>query len=385
LLAEATAPAAGPAADPAVPTATSALVINFDPTDPEIVFGDRGNAVSLFQDPDTLLSVAALADLPGNIATGNLAPDFDALTLEGESFNLAAERGSTLLIVPTAMGCAECVANLRGIAETYPDFRGRGLNVLVLDLVSDDDPEIWRRFADYIGEPEITWSVATSPQFAIDYDINTLGTVLLVDPEGYIVFRSEYPLSSDGFRQLLDLATSPILAAPLPSPTSPPPTPEPTATPEAASFSAVPGNKASGEPAIDFAIEDINGDLFNLSDKRGKYVLLLPTVPGCGECNYHLILLDLVFPDYREQGILVLLLDLYPEDNPGFWEFLANQYREPDYIWGTAASGTFVLDYEITTLGTVIFVDPNGDIVYRSEDTVTEDIFQELFDLATSS
>ena len=41
-----------------------------------------------------------------------------------------------------AMGCAECVANLRGIVEAYPEFRGRGLKVLVPDLVSEDDPRV---------------------------------------------------------------------------------------------------------------------------------------------------------------------------------------------------------------------------------------------------
>ncbi len=38
--------AAAPTAVFAAPTATSALVTDFDPTDPEIVFGDKGSVVT---------------------------------------------------------------------------------------------------------------------------------------------------------------------------------------------------------------------------------------------------------------------------------------------------------------------------------------------------
>ncbi|MFQ5433473.1 MAG: peroxiredoxin family protein [Anaerolineae bacterium] len=395
-------PTPSPASEP---TATIALLTGFDPTDPEIVFGDDALQTSpLFQipQPEALASVASLADMPGNIAAGEPAPDFEAIRLDGKRFTLAAQRGTPTLMIPTALGCSECVTNLRNLAEIYPDYRGQGLEVLIVDLVVEDSPEVWRRFADYLAEPAFIWSVAASPQFAVDYDILSLGTVMLVDADGRLVFRSDNLLSADSFRQLLELAVIPAVSAstprigdsitivpptptPLPSATPIPPTPEPTATPEPAGFAVVPNNVTEGETvAVDFNINSISGETIALSDLQGSYVLLLPTVPGCGECMINLNILDQVYPDFRGQGIQVILLDLYPENSPGYWEFLAGNFREPEYIWGVVDTDSFVVDYEIATLGTIMMIDPDGKVVYRSENLIPTETFRRLFETAVS-
>lgn len=377
-----------------IPTTTGTPLAGFDPTDPEIVFGDGLETSPLFQpvQPELLVSVSSLADLPGNIATGEIAADFEAHLVGGDTFTLAEQRGTTVLIIPTALGCAECVTNLRNLADVYPDYRGRGLRVLVLDLVVGDAPDVWQRFADYLTEPDILWSVAASPQFAVDYDILNLGTVLLVDAAGNLAFRNENPLSADGFRQLLDLATATtantphidtVDISPLPTHTPPSPTPVPrsSATPEPGGFADLPGNMAAGETAVDFTIRDMNDETFNLSDRLGNYVLLLPTAPDCGECMIHLNMLDAVYPDYQGKGVQVILLNLYPDDSD-YWAFLAAQFSQMDYTWGTAVSESFVLDYEITTLGTIILVDPAGHVVFRSNDLLSQAHFRQLFERA---
>lgn len=178
-------------------------------------------------------------------------------------------------------------------------------------------------------------------------------------------------------------ATLPPTAIPSPTPVSP--TPEPTATPEPTGFAAVPSNVANGETAVDFNIHTLSGETIALSDLRSGYVLLLPTVPGCGACMVNLNILDAVYPDFRGQGIQVILLDLYPENNPGYWEFLANQFREPEYIWGVVDTENFVVDYEITTLGTIILIDPDGNVVYRSENLIPTDAFRQLFEVTVTS
>lgn len=367
------------------PIPTNTPFASFDPTDPEVVFGDGLETSPLFQlvQPETLISVASLADLTGNIAEGDAAPDFEARLMGDEIFVLSENQDAPLLIIPTALGCAECVANLRSLAEVYPEFRGRGLQVLVLDIILGDEPEVWQRFADYLNEPDILWGVIISPQFAMDYDILSLGTVLLIDGNGRIAFRNENPMTADGFRQLMELATvSSATAAPMPTATAVPPTITPT--PEPVGFTAVPGNIATGKLAPDFAIHTLGDETMNLSDWRGQYILLLPTTPGCGECMLHINMLEAVYPDFRGQGIQVVLLDLTPENNPGYWEFLANNINEPEYVWGTATSTDFVLNYEIKTLGTILLIDPDGRIVYRSEKVQPSAVYRQLFELASS-
>jgi hypothetical protein len=179
--------------------------------------------------------------------------------------------------------------------------------------------------------------------------------------------------------------TPPPTATITPSPTPIPPTPEPTNTPTPAGFTAIPDNKANGETAVDFNINTIDGKTIALSELQGSFVLLLPTVPGCGECMINLNLLDIIYPDFRGQGVQVLLLDLYPENNPGYWEFLAGNFREPEYIWGVVDTNDFVIDYEITTLGTIMMIDPDGKVVYRSDNLIGRTAFRQLFEVATSS
>jgi hypothetical protein len=181
---------------------------------------------------------------------------------------------------------------------------------------------------------------------------------------------------------LLPAATLPPTAIPSPTPVSP--TPEPTITPQPMGFAAIPGNVADGEAAVDFNIHTLSGETIALSDLNSGYVLLLPTIPGCGECLMILNMVDLVYPDYRGQGVQVILLDLYSENDPGYWEFLANLFHEPEFIWGVVGSANFVVEYEITTLGTIILIDPNGNVVYRSEKLIPTDTFRQLFETTVS-
>lgn len=158
-----------------------------------------------------------------------------------------------------------------------------------------------------------------------------------------------------------------------------------TATPQPIGFAALPNNIAAGETAVDFPINTIGGKTIALSGLRGNPVLLLPTVPGCGECMLNLNILDAVYPEFRGQGIQIILLDLYPDNSPGYWEFLANQFPEADYIWGVAASDSFVIDYDITTLGTILLLDPAGNIVFRSEKLIPRDEFHQLLAAAATA
>lgn len=155
--------------------------------------------------PSAPASIARIVALPGNLATGEPAPDFTARVLGGDTFRLSAQRGSPVLLLPTVVGCGDCIFALREISVAYSDFRGRGLKAVILSLYPDDTPTTWQEYADYFAEPEFIWGVVDSTDFARQYNITTLGTTLLVDRGGRVVFRSEYPLFADGFRRLFDL------------------------------------------------------------------------------------------------------------------------------------------------------------------------------------
>jgi hypothetical protein len=178
------------------------------PPEPTIVLTPVPSIQSLLPTvgPNVLASVTTFADLPGNVATGAPAPDFTARLPGGDTFTLSKQRGSSVLLFPTIVGCGDCIFSLQEMTGAYPDYRGRGLKVVILNLYPEDTPETWQPFADYFAEPEFIWGVVSSTGFVVDYNLISSGTTLLVDPEGNLVFRSDYPLVADGFRQLFELA-----------------------------------------------------------------------------------------------------------------------------------------------------------------------------------
>lgn len=149
---------------------------------------------------------ADYAAIAGNVATGQPASDFSARLLGGATFALSERRGSVVVVVPTVVGCGDCIATMKALAQAYPDYRGRGIQVLFLNLYPDDNAEAWRDYVDLIGEPEFLWGVVNSVDFVVQYQIDTAGTILLVDRNGNLVFRNPNPISADDFRRLFALA-----------------------------------------------------------------------------------------------------------------------------------------------------------------------------------
>lgn len=157
------------------------------------------------ENPDTQNLIGAFASLSDNTATGVLAADFSANMLGEWTFTLAAQRGSFVLIYPTVIGCADCVFTMDQIAQAYPEFQDSDILVVMLNLYPDDVAERWQSFIDLYPGLDFQWGVVDSLEFVINYDLYSLGTVLLINPDGNLVFQNKYPLTADQFRQLFTL------------------------------------------------------------------------------------------------------------------------------------------------------------------------------------
>lgn len=155
----------------------------------------------------TAADVGIFATMPENIATGQLAPDFNARALDGQTFTLSASRGTYVLIFPTVIGCGDCVFTMGQLAAAYSDFQGPNLQLVLLNLYPEDVPETWSEYIDLYPHLDAVWSVVDGVDFVVDYEVRSLGTILLVDPQGTLVYRRNYPLVEEEFRQLFSLIT----------------------------------------------------------------------------------------------------------------------------------------------------------------------------------
>lgn len=160
-----------------------------------------GNEISLD-------GITSFDQMPGNRATGQLAADFTARLLGGSTFVLSKELGNYLLVLPTSFGCGECTYSLYLLSEKAKPKDPDSMNILVLDIYIPNLPEYWQSYADGINQPNYRWAVLDTPTFMEDYDIYGLGTFLVIDPDGRLVFQSDSPPPLELIRHLYTLASN---------------------------------------------------------------------------------------------------------------------------------------------------------------------------------
>lgn len=193
-------------ATPSIPTVSATITPTSLPTAqatlsiaPLDSFG--GNEISLE-------GVTSFDKMPGNRAINQLAPDFTARLLGGSTFVLSKELGKYLLVLPTSFGCGECTYSLYLLGEEAKSQDPEIMNILVLDIYTPDLPEYWQSYADSINQPNYRWAVLDTPTFLEDYDVYGLGTFLVIDPVGKLVFHSDVPPPPEVIRHLFTLASN---------------------------------------------------------------------------------------------------------------------------------------------------------------------------------
>ncbi|MCI0550206.1 MAG: hypothetical protein L0287_04565 [Anaerolineae bacterium] len=166
-----------------------------------ITFGSPG-----FEDVP-VETITSFAEIPGNQATGQPAADFTARLLGGGTFVLSEERGKYWLVLPTALGCGDCMYSLYLLDQAQPQ-NPASLNILVLNVYQPDLPEYWLSLAEAIDQPNYFWAALDTPTFLEDYAIYGLGTFLVIDPNGKLVFQSDSPPPPEYIAHLFELAQS---------------------------------------------------------------------------------------------------------------------------------------------------------------------------------
>lgn len=116
------------------------------------------------------------------------------------------------------------------------------------------------------------------------------------------------------------------------------------------------------EPAVDFASENLEGNVVRLSDLEGRVVVLNFWGIWCKSCRQeipHLVALD---ERLREKGLVILGADYGddPEDLPAYVDEMQMSY--PVLLDDGLAD-----DYEVIVYPTTIVIDRSGRVRYRVE------------------
>ena len=129
--------------------------------------------------------------------TGNAAPDFEAVMLDGdESMSLADFRGQPVLINLWATWCAPCRFETPYLQSVYEEYQDRGLRVAGISVDSRASLEAVQAF---LADNGVTYDILLDPDMVSTDVFAAIGlpASFLVDAEGMIVFNRLGPILED--------------------------------------------------------------------------------------------------------------------------------------------------------------------------------------------
>ena len=136
-----------------------------------------------------LAAIAALAcqKVETTRSAGNPMPPYSAKLLDGQPFDLAAEKGNVVLLNVWATWCGPCRFEIPELQKLHDEYGKRGFKVVGVS-VDEGDPAEVKQFA---VDQKMRYPVVLDPDGRIANLLQTmvLPTTVLIDRNGKIVWR----------------------------------------------------------------------------------------------------------------------------------------------------------------------------------------------------
>ncbi len=146
----------------------------------------------------TLVPVGTVGALEGEVA-----PDFTVPTLGGGAFSLAAQRGKPTVIFIMAYWCGTCIPEAQALARLHQEYGDR-LSILALDVDPSSTPEALAQFKAAVGDPDYAWGFDVGQEVAKAYKVFSLDTTIIIDANGVVVYRDNFPTPYENLKEVLD-------------------------------------------------------------------------------------------------------------------------------------------------------------------------------------
>ena len=110
-----------------------------------------------------------------------------------------------------------------------------------------------------------------------------------------------------------------------------------------------------------FALTDLSGQSVNLSDYRGKIVILNFWASWCPPCRAEMPAIQQMYQSYQGQGLIVLAVDASNQDTPGAMQTFLRSFEHSFPIL-LDSTGEVNRLYAISSLPTTFFIGRDGTI-----------------------
>ncbi|MFC1952384.1 peroxiredoxin family protein [Chloroflexota bacterium] len=130
-----------------------------------------------------LLMVGCVPTSTQGIEVGNLTPDFQLQSTDGQTVSISSLRGKPVLINFWATWCPPCRSEMPYIQEIYEEWSGKGLVVLAINI-----GESSTQADGFMQSNNLTFTVLldTTQKVAQSYNITGIPTTFFVDEDGII-------------------------------------------------------------------------------------------------------------------------------------------------------------------------------------------------------
>ncbi len=136
---------------------------------------------------------------------------------------------------------------------------------------------------------------------------------------------------------------------------------------------------SGGEQAPNFAVTTLDGEKFQLSEKRGEVVALFFMAGWCGSCIPEAQSWDKLYSAYEAEGLELLIVSMDPNDTPQTIEGFRQAGGIRSLPWAIDKTGDVSRSLSIQALDSTVIVDQEGRISYRdSAPTPYETLDKEL-------
>ena len=115
--------------------------------------------------------------------------------------------------------------------------------------------------------------------------------------------------------------------------------------------------------APDFSLTQLDGSPAQLSDYRGRVVIMEFWATWCGPCRFSLPSLEVIYKRYRDRGVTVLLLN-QGESGEVIRQWIGKRFTAPILL---DAENRVAQQYQVEAIPRLFVVDREGRVVYMHQ------------------
>ena len=141
----------------------------------------------------TVLGSCAAGESSRSIAVGKTVPEYRAVSVDGDSVSLAAQRGKVVLFNVWATWCHPCRDEIPELLVLYEKYKPRGLELVGVSIDANGSEEAIRSF---MKDFRMTYPVWRDPDERVSTEFLVVGVpaTFLIDRNGTLRWRKTGPI-----------------------------------------------------------------------------------------------------------------------------------------------------------------------------------------------